>query len=146
MRSRLQDLAPQVIYTAPKLRGPGVPDIYHSRQWRQVRLLALARDGHRCVECRGTARLAVDHITPVDRGGAPFDLANLQTLCRLCHNVKSAIDRRNGAHSSTMGVKPQRGGDGAGYVNPECRERWRSATDNIHDPPRCGCSGGSRPW
>jgi hypothetical protein len=30
----------------------------------------------------------VDHIVPLQDGGAPFDLSNLQSLCRPCHNRK----------------------------------------------------------
>jgi len=34
--------------------------------------------------------LHVDHITPVSKGGHPFDESNLQTLCRDCHEQKTA--------------------------------------------------------
>jgi 5-methylcytosine-specific restriction endonuclease McrA len=32
----------------------------------------------------------VDHITPISEGGHPFDESNLQTLCRECHEQKTA--------------------------------------------------------
>jgi 5-methylcytosine-specific restriction endonuclease McrA len=32
----------------------------------------------------------VDHITPLDKGGHPFDESNLQTLCKRCHQEKTA--------------------------------------------------------
>jgi 5-methylcytosine-specific restriction endonuclease McrA len=59
----------------------------HTHRWKKLRRIALARDGHRCTSC-GTngGRLEVHHITPLDRGGQPFDLANLATLCPLCHH------------------------------------------------------------
>ena len=35
----------------------------------------------------------VDHILRVQDGGAPYDLANLQTLCRGCHVGKTSAER-----------------------------------------------------
>jgi len=37
-------------------------------------------------------RLEVDHITPIAKGGHPFDPANLQTLCSECHTKKTAAE------------------------------------------------------
>lgn len=37
-----------------------------------------------------TRRLEVDHITPISKGGHPFDPMNLQTLCEGCHKEKTA--------------------------------------------------------
>ena len=34
--------------------------------------------------------MEVDHVIPLKRGGPPFDLRNLQSLCVGCHLVKSA--------------------------------------------------------
>ena len=39
----------------------------------------------------------MDHVRPLDKGGAPLDLANLQALCRPCHFAKT------GAENSTAG-------------------------------------------
>ena len=55
------------------------------RQWSRVRTTALDRDAWACVKCGKAGRLEVDHIKPLDAGGALYDLANLQTLCRGCH-------------------------------------------------------------
>jgi 5-methylcytosine-specific restriction protein A len=35
----------------------------------------------------------VDHIVPINKGGAPLDLNNLQSLCNHCHAVKTARDK-----------------------------------------------------
>lgn len=59
--------------------------IYSTGAWARARLAAHARDGYRCTRCSATGRLDVHHITPLARGGAPFDLSNLQTLCAACH-------------------------------------------------------------
>lgn len=62
----------------------------NQRRWRQVRRGVLNRDGWRCQSCGGARGLEVDHIQPLHKGGAPWDVTNLQTLCRDCHRAKSA--------------------------------------------------------
>lgn len=59
------------------------------KRWGAVRRLVLIRDDYRCVKCGKAGRLEVDHIRPLRRGGAPWDLTNLQTLCRACHIAKT---------------------------------------------------------
>ena len=63
------------------------------RQWAKVRRLVLDRDGWRCQTCGKVWRLECDHIIPLEKGGAVYDLANLQTLCRGCHIAKSRAER-----------------------------------------------------
>ena len=58
------------------------------RQWRKVRLKVLDRDGWKCTQCTKAGRLEVDHIKPLENGGAVYALDNLQTLCRSCHIAK----------------------------------------------------------
>ena len=66
----------------------------NAQRWRAARLRALERDNWRCQLCSKQLGLAeVDHIKPVSQGGAEFDPANLQTLCRRCHIAKSAAER-----------------------------------------------------
>ena len=36
-----------------------------------------------------TAARVVDHIKPINEGGARYDFTNLQGLCDSCHNKKS---------------------------------------------------------
>ena len=57
-----------------------------------VRRAILDRDGWRCVKCRKSGRFEIDHIIPVQFGGAWWDQENLQTLCRPCHFSKSRAD------------------------------------------------------
>ena len=33
-------------------------------------------------------------MSPLDRGGDPWEMANLQTLCRSCHLDKTAAENR----------------------------------------------------
>lgn len=72
---------------------------YQSQQWRRVRKKFL--EGHPlCAECQRKGRVVaarvVDHITPINDGGARFDFRNLQGLCDACHNRKSGRE----AHSN----------------------------------------------
>lgn len=48
----------------------------------------------------------VDHITPLNQGGARLDRANLQPLCDPCHAVKTARDGSRGALPADL---PRRG-------------------------------------
>lgn len=65
---------------------------YQSPRWRRVRHGYLA-EHPLCVECekqgRVTAARVVDHIVPINEGGAWYDYNNLQGLCDKCHNRKS---------------------------------------------------------
>ena len=65
-----------------------------ARRWAAVRRAVFERDGWRCVECGRAGRLECDHATPLDRGGDPWDQANLQTLCRACHITKTREENR----------------------------------------------------
>ena len=42
----------------------------------------------------GHGRMEVDHVIPLDKGGDPWDLANLQALCRDCHIKKTRRENR----------------------------------------------------
>ena len=68
------------------------------RRWRRVRRLILDRDGWRCRACgKASGRLQVDHVVPIDRGGEPWALDNLQALCggrNGCHARKTAGENR----------------------------------------------------
>ena len=54
-------------------------------RWFRVRRIVLDRDGWRCRQCGKAGVLEVHHRVPLQLGGAPFDLDNLQTVCRSCH-------------------------------------------------------------
>ena len=78
--------------------GVGRVSRHHARlnthRWDAVRRAVFARDGFRCVECGRAGKLECDHITPMRRGGDPWALDNLQTLCRACHVNKTRGDWR----------------------------------------------------
>ncbi|MGM5488764.1 MAG: HNH endonuclease [Nanobdellota archaeon] len=63
--------------------------------WRFVRRDVLRRDNYRCSICKRRfpkRQLDIDHIIPVRMSGALFDKANLRTLCKECHRLKSNLD------------------------------------------------------
>ena len=57
----------------------------NKKMWAHCRFLAFTRDKFRCVRCGLAGKLEVHHITALSRGGSPFALDNLKTLCRDCH-------------------------------------------------------------
>jgi hypothetical protein len=60
----------------------------YSGPWRRVRRIVFDRDHGTCQikgpSCKQVAD-QVDHIVPVEHGGAWFDLDNLQAACRTCN-------------------------------------------------------------
>ena len=58
------------------------------RRWARLRRVVFERDGWRCRTCGKAGRLEADHVVPISKGGDPWDMANLQTLCRGCHIEK----------------------------------------------------------
>lgn len=77
--------------------------------WQQQRERILERDKHLCQPClrKGKPVVArqVDHIVNKARGGTDED-ANLQAICKPCHDEKSAEER------GFKSTKPQVGDDG----------------------------------
>lgn len=82
-----------------------------SQAWRTIRVLALKRDGYRCVKCgrdvsaSGASR--VDHIKP--RKTHPhlaLSLPNLRTLCTTCDNQSHR--EKGGTYSSRSGNTGER--------------------------------------
>jgi 5-methylcytosine-specific restriction endonuclease McrA len=62
--------------------------IYGSKRWLMLRRRVLFEQP---ICACGCGRLAedVDHITPIERGGAPFERANVQALTHSCHSRKT---------------------------------------------------------
>lgn len=74
---------------------------YSTPAWRRLRDWKLSANPM-CELCRRLGRLTpaceVDHILPINSGGAPLDQDNLQSLCKTCHSRKTMAER----HSTTM--------------------------------------------
>lgn len=65
-----------------------------NRRWWRLRRVILERADWRCEACGARGDLEVDHKRPMARGGAAYDPANLQALCRPCHIAKTAQENR----------------------------------------------------
>ena len=67
----------------------------YDRRWREFREAYLAAHPL-CIQCGKNARLTaateVDHIVPLNDGGAQYDESNCQGLCKSCHSRKTATE------------------------------------------------------
>lgn len=72
-------------------------NFYNSRTWRKFRATFLEKNPL-CVECEAegvvTVANVVDHIIPINAGGAELDESNMQSLCITHHNKKSARESK----------------------------------------------------
>lgn len=79
---------------------PARHELYNTTRWRKLRELKMSLSPL-CEQCEREGRITagelVDHIIPIEDGGAKFALENLQTLCRACHNRKHSDSNRGGA-------------------------------------------------
>ena len=67
--------------------------IKDKKKWSRVRRAVLERDKFRCRSCGRSSRLEADHVVPLERGGDPWAMDNLQALCRACHIAKTRSER-----------------------------------------------------
>lgn len=75
--------------------GNALWDTYGARRYRanralsrtELRIIVFAKDNWQCKICGTGAKLTVDHIIPVAKGGGN-DIENLQTLCLSCNSRK----------------------------------------------------------
>lgn len=77
-------------------RDYGKNDPRSSRPWRRLRQQVLLRDKYTCQGVNNgkkcgkiSTHMEVDHIKPRNQGGTD-ELGNLQTLCPLCHLMKTS--------------------------------------------------------
>lgn len=79
------------------VRDREATEFYKSRAWDRLRVQALMRDHYLCRRCldelRITPAVIVDHRVPIKEDWSlRLELSNLQSLCRACHNHKTAED------------------------------------------------------
>ena len=82
---------------------------YGTARWQKARLAHL--QAHPCcVACTAKARTTeatvVDHIKSVRLGGGMWDTDNYQSLCRPCHQRKSAQERHQTPKTGVRGQNP----------------------------------------
>lgn len=66
-------------------------DFYMQTDWRRVRRVVFERDGGQCMKCGKKVtkdEFHVDHIVPISKGGAEWDLSNLELSCPKCNIQK----------------------------------------------------------
>lgn len=94
-------------------KDPEAQRAYQLRVMRQRRRAWLKEHGP-CVRCRGTKQLEVDHVDPSTKVShnvwswsekrRAAELAKCQVLCKACHNVKSAQERKDAMQHGTEGM------------------------------------------
>ena len=62
--------------------------------WAHCRFLAFAKANFRCEKCGKAGKLEGHHLVSLDKGGSPYDPANVKTLCRDCHIELSLFPQR----------------------------------------------------
>ena len=79
---------------------PRIKRYYDSAGWQRLRAAVFERDGYRCTRCGargkqagGMAVLNAAHIRSRRNGGTDT-LANLRTMCNVCHPKSDAAGRR----------------------------------------------------
>ena len=99
---------PWMIYNKNKTFSKDVK-LYNTQRWRKLSKLHL-RAYPLCVECQEkgitTAAVVTDHIKPARLFPELFyEWDNLQSLCKSCHNTKSANERRKTKEYFTTNIK-----------------------------------------
>lgn len=96
-RSYIKRFAREMTASSVQYSGPTTPDFYKTREWRELRFVALNLSEGTCGLCGAKAsdgvQLHVDHIKP--RSKYPelaLDLDNVQILCADCNYGKSNYD------------------------------------------------------
>ena len=74
--------------------------------WDRARRAVLDRDGWRCVECGSPVDLEAHHLQPIGRGGEPYALGNLATLCRGCHIGEHVDPQRQSWRAFVAELRP----------------------------------------
>lgn len=65
---------------------------FNAFNWDTLRSKILKRDGWKCVKCKKSDSLQVDHKIALMNNGDFWDEFNLQTLCTPCHGTKTSMD------------------------------------------------------
>lgn len=83
---------------------PKVADrFYTSPEWQALKRTKRA-EGAWCVVCGSTKRLILDHIIERKDGGADLDPSNVEWLCHLHHQQKTARAREARARGDAVGL------------------------------------------
>jgi 5-methylcytosine-specific restriction endonuclease McrA len=106
-------------------------DALRDPRWQRKRLEIMNRDGWKCVKCGdGTREQQVDHLY-YERGRDPWDYPSeaLQTLCYICHEIKSGVREEIGLPAPARGYRPERLLPGP--VRFKTAEQWHAFNADI---------------
>lgn len=82
---------------------------YNTAQWQKLRMAKLAQDPlcYPCsLRCLVVTAVVVDHVKPINAGGAPFPPLNqLMSCCERCHNEKTAANDRSYSKPFSRNIK-----------------------------------------
>lgn len=125
--------------------------VYRTKQWQQLRAQVLAEETH-CHWCRKplTSTAQVDHLIEIDRGGMPYDRANLVASCRSCNARRGAkykalkeAESRPAAKRATKGpqkatqpakaARPASKGTGTGFFGGEPQDPVRLVASSLSE-------------
>jgi 5-methylcytosine-specific restriction protein A len=70
--------------------------IYSSKRWEMLRRRVLFEQPI-CAICDDALAIDADHIRPIESGGAPYERANCQGLCKSCHSAKTRREQVDSA-------------------------------------------------
>ncbi|MEJ7742080.1 MAG: HNH endonuclease signature motif containing protein [Nocardioidaceae bacterium] len=114
-----------------------------TRRWRVLRARILR--GHPlCGICTKELATEIDHVVPVSRGGAMWDIANLQPACFACNRSKGtgcparwdcARGSAYAVDASAVGPRPLAPGDTRGDTSGPCKPDTRLAYVRFLSPP-----------
>ncbi len=90
---------------APSIKDKKADQFYLSPEWRRFRAWYISKHPlcEQCLESSFVVEaVIVDHVRELKDGGAPYDEDNAMSLCRACHNMKTAqVKKLRGKHLYT---------------------------------------------
>jgi hypothetical protein len=87
---------------------------YSTARWKRLRLAKLRSDPlcEYCPDGVATPANEVDHKSPINQGGAPFDMDNLASTCSACHRGWKQSQDYEAARAQRRGYRIAVGADG----------------------------------
>ena len=87
----------KVTYVEPKKSWNSTDFKYNRAEWIKLRNKVRELEPL-CRHCKEKGIIkptqVIDHILPISQGGEPYDIENLQGLCNICHNRKTALENK----------------------------------------------------
>ena len=122
---------------------------YQNRWTQHRREIAIDFLGRRCVKCRATENLEIDHIDPATKvshriwswrpARIQAEIAKCRLLCRQCHTEKSADEkRRDTTHGTQQGYKRGCRCHACTKAKSEATRAYRGAA-RVREQPPCRC-------